>query len=124
MAAPKPGIRVRGSQTGRPLMAVLDLLGRRWSLRVLWELHTNGPSSFRDLQRFCGDISPTVLNTRLAELRETGIIELREKGGYAITGQGVELGSVILLLKEWAERWAAGEPGLNKGPATKNQRRK
>jgi DNA-binding HxlR family transcriptional regulator len=87
-------------------MAVLDLLGRRWSLRILWELHMSGPSSFRDLQRLCGDISPTVLNTRLAELRDTGIIELRDKGGYVITEQGLELGAVILQLRDWAERWA------------------
>ena len=29
---------VRGSRTGRPVMALLDLLGRRWSLRIIWEL--------------------------------------------------------------------------------------
>ena len=29
---------VRGSRTGRPIMALLDLLGRRWTLRILWEL--------------------------------------------------------------------------------------
>ncbi len=106
-------------------MAVLDLLGRRWSLRILWELHMSGPSSFRDLQRLCGDISPTVLNTRLAELREAGIIELREKGGYAITGLGLELGAVILQLGDWAERWAGsmevGGPGEKTGLATKGR---
>lgn len=127
MPTPKPGIKVRGSQTGRPLMAVLDLLGRRWSLRVLWELHTNGPSSFRDLQRFCGDISPTVLNTRLAELRATGIIELRGGRGYVITEQGLELGTLIWQLKGWAERWAVDQsapgPQLN-GSRTAKVRKK
>ena len=29
---------VRGSRSGRPIMALLDLLGRRWTLRILWEL--------------------------------------------------------------------------------------
>jgi DNA-binding HxlR family transcriptional regulator len=29
---------VRGSKSGRPIMALLDLLGRRWTLRILWEL--------------------------------------------------------------------------------------
>jgi hypothetical protein len=38
MTAPKPGKPVRGSQTGRPIMTLLDLLGRRWTLRILWEL--------------------------------------------------------------------------------------
>ena len=39
---PRPGVPVRGSATGRPLMAAMDLLGRRWALRILWELR-DGP---------------------------------------------------------------------------------
>ena len=38
----RPGRPVRGSRTGRPVMALLDLLGRRWTLRVLSELR-DGP---------------------------------------------------------------------------------
>lgn len=106
MAVPKPGTKVRSSQTGRPIMAALDLLGRRWALRILWELHQNGPTSFRSLQKLCGDISPTVLNTRLSELRETGIIELKDREGYVITEEGMELGRIIEELNIWAGRWA------------------
>jgi DNA-binding HxlR family transcriptional regulator len=29
------------------VMALLDLLGRRWSLRVLWELRDDATPSFR-----------------------------------------------------------------------------
>jgi len=108
MATPKPGAKVRGSQTGRPIMALLDLLGRRWSLRILWELHQNGPGSFRTLQKLCGDISPTVLNARLAELREAAIIGLREREGYVITEEGLALGRIIEQLNIWAEQWAVG----------------
>jgi DNA-binding HxlR family transcriptional regulator len=87
-------------------MALLDLLGRRWCLRILWELHQNGPSSFRVLQRLCGDISPTILNTRLTELRESGIIELRPGDGYIITDQGISLGRIINQLNAWSKSWA------------------
>ena len=55
-------------------MALLDLLGRRWSLRVIWELR-DGPLSFRETQARCGAISSSVLNDRLAELRAAGIVE-------------------------------------------------
>ena len=89
-------------------MALLDLLGRRWSLRILWELHQNGPGSFRTLQKLCGDISPTVLNARLAELREAAIIGLREREGYVITEEGLALGRIIEQLNIWAEQWAVG----------------
>ena len=51
-SAPRPGGPVRGSESGRPVMAALDLLGRRWSLRVLWEL-SQAPTGFRELQRRC-----------------------------------------------------------------------
>src|ERR1700761_5051140 len=80
---PKPGSPVRGSQTGRPIMALLDLLGRRWALRVIWELR-DGPLSFRELQTRGGAISSSVLNDRLAELREAGIVETTE-AGYRLT---------------------------------------
>ena len=106
MPTPKAGTKVRGSQTGRPIMAILDLLGKRWTLRILWELHQNGPNSFRTLQKLCGDISPTVLNARMKELREAGIVELQGGEGYFITEQGIALGGIIVQLTIWAKSWA------------------
>ena len=64
-AGPRPGRPVRGSPSGRPIMALLDLLGRRWALRMLWELREGG-LSFRALQERCDGVSPSVLNTRAA----------------------------------------------------------
>jgi DNA-binding HxlR family transcriptional regulator len=106
MAAPTPGRPVRGSGSGRPIMALLDLLGRRWALRVLWELR-DGPLSFRELQQRCDAMSPSVLNDRLAELRKAGIVELRPGGGYRLTSEGRSLGQQLLALDRWAKRWAA-----------------
>ena len=99
-------------------MAILDLLGRRWALRILWELHQNGPSSFRSLQKLCGDISPTVLNARLKELRQAGIVELQDGGGYFITEEGEALGKNIYQLNIWAKRWAERK-GFVKMPLSK-----
>lgn len=106
MTTPRPGIASKSSQTGRPIMAVLDLLGKKWALRVLWELYHEAPCTFRTLQKLCGDISPTVLNSRLRELRESGIIENRENEGYVITDEGKALGAIILQLNDWSKRWA------------------
>ena len=85
-------------------MALLDLLGRRWTLRVIWELRAN-TLTFRDLQAACGGISPTILNSRLAELREAGIATLNA-AGYALTGEGKRLLKELMGLNDWAERWA------------------
>ena len=105
MPTPKPGRRVRGSRTGRPIMALFDLLGRRWTLRLLWELR-GGPESFRALQGRCDGMSPSVLNQRLAELREAGLVDAGEGGGYLLTRSGRELKDAITPLDAWAKRWA------------------
>ena len=104
MPTPKPGRRVRGSRTGRPIMALFDLLGRRWTLRLLWELR-GGPESFRALQGRCDGMSPSVLNQRLAELREAGVVE-STADGYATTAAGRELCRALEPLSRWAQRWA------------------
>lgn len=108
---PKPGEPVRGSDTGRPIMALLDLLGRRWALRVIWELR-DGPLSFRQTQARCGAISSSVLNDRLTELRAAGIVEAGE-AGYRLTAEGRELLALYGPLDAWAERWADRERGVS-----------
>jgi len=95
---------VRGSTSGAPIMALLDLLGRRWALRVIWELRS-GPASFRELQARCDGMSSSVLTQRLAELRDAGIVHAAP-GGYGLTAEGTELLDAYRPLATWAERWA------------------
>jgi len=105
---PLPGKPVRGSTTGRPIMALLDLLGRRWALRVIWELR-EGPLQFRALQERCAGMSSSVLNQRLRELRTAGIVELGE-GGYRLTEEGRGLREAFTPLEAWAKRWGRVGP--------------
>ena len=86
-------------------MALLDLLGRRWALRVMWELRGGEPLSFRALQARCAGMSSSVLNQRLAELRGAGVLAHRP-GGYALTREGATLLEAFAPLDAWAERWA------------------
>jgi len=104
-SAPLPGRRVRGSRTGRPVMALLDLLGRRGTLRLLWELRDGHPQSFRLLRASADGISPSVLNTRLKELREARLVELAAEG-YELTRHGMELMHHMGPLNRWAHGWA------------------
>lgn len=101
--------RVRGSRTGRPIMALLDLLGRRWSLRILWELR-DGPLTSRALRTACDEASPTVLQARLGELREGGLVGHATGQGYALTPRGIELLAAFMPLYDFAERWAGDKP--------------
>ncbi len=96
--------RVRGSRSGRPVMALLDLLGRRWCLRIVWELRDDALTS-RALRAACDEASPTVLQARLDELREAGFIVLGDSG-YELTPLGRELLETFLPLHRFAERWS------------------
>jgi len=113
---------VRGSSSGRPIMALLDLLGRRWALRLIWELR-EGPLVFRALQARCG-VSPSVLNTRLAELREALIVEAGDEG-YRLSVRGVELLQLFDPVNQWAANWAAAlrKPAGAAPPAAARKRR-
>ena len=96
---------VRGSRSGRPIMALLDLLGRRWSLRILWELREATLTS-RALRTACDEASPTVLQARLSELRQADLVELIPGDGYRLTALGRELQESFLPLYRFAERWS------------------
>ena len=104
---PLPGRPVRGSASGRPIMALLDLLGRRWALRVVWELRHGAQPTFRELQRSCDGVSSSVLADRLRELGEAALVE-HDGEGYALTAQGRDLLDRLLPLDEWASRWRPG----------------
>lgn len=114
-ATPLPGRPVRGSRTGRPVMALMDLLGRRGTLRLLWELRDGHPQGFRLLRASADGISPSVLNTRLKELREARLVELVD-AGYTLTAEGRDLVQRLKPLNRWAEVWAAAPTGAPSRP--------
>jgi DNA-binding HxlR family transcriptional regulator len=87
-------------------MALLDLLGRRWTLRIIWELRGD-PLTSRRLRETCDDVSPTVLHARLKDLREAGFVVLERPGGYRLTPLGRDLLRRFRPLLDFAEAWAA-----------------
>lgn len=95
-------------------MALLDLLGRRWALRVLWELRDGRPATFRELQARCGGMSSSVLAQRLAELAEAGIVAGSDGTGYALTAEGRSLLEALGPLDRWAKRWARRSSGARR----------
>lgn len=103
-SAPRPGVPVRGSESGRPVMAALDLLGRRWTMRILWEL-SQTPAGFRELQRRCERMSSSVLSTRIEELSGARLLAL-DGDGYRLTQLGQELVEALSPLDAWSRRWA------------------
>lgn len=86
-------------------MALLDLLGRRMALRLLWELRDERRLTFRVLAAAV-EAQPSVLNTRLKELRAVGLVD-RAEAGYGLTARGAELLRLLLPIGAWADAWGA-----------------
>lgn len=112
--SPRPGSPVRGSRTGRPIMAAFDLLGRRWTMRVIWELHVAGrPLTFRELRARCEELSSSVLTRRLHELSE-GLLVTHDGTGYVLTPSGQTLVASMQPLIDWSHDWGRTIAGQQK----------
>lgn len=101
---PVPGVAVRGSDTGRPIMAAMDLLGRRWALRILWELR-GGPLGARAILARCEGLSSSVLYTRLRELTDAALITRNDVDASLLTPLGRSLGAALEPLDRWSVGW-------------------
>ena len=86
-------------------MVLFDLLGQRWTLRILWELRSER-LTFRALRARCEEVSPTVLNTRLKALRAMDLVD-HDDTGYGLSAWGEELGGELMKLSDFAKRWDA-----------------
>jgi DNA-binding HxlR family transcriptional regulator len=105
-------------------MALLDLLGRRMTLRVLWELsRAEEPLTFRALQA-AAETNPGVLNLRLKELRAIGVV-VHDARGYGLSEEGKALLRLIKPLHKWADGQAARLRGVHRvtRPAAARERR-
>jgi DNA-binding HxlR family transcriptional regulator len=85
-------------------MALLDLLGRRWVLRILWELRDR-ELKFRELQAACDGVSASVLAERVRDLRDAGVLETVEESGYRLSTRGRSLLLALRGLDAWAKEW-------------------
>lgn len=96
-----------------PVAKAMDLLGERWTLLILRELHM-GATRFNELQRGLSLISPTILTKRLNELADAELI-LRKKipgqrgNEYFLTQAGKETLPLLKVVGEWGMRWARGD---------------
>lgn len=85
-----------------PLLPLVQLLGRRWTIRLLIEMHP-GPIGFRELRARCGGVSTSVLSVRLGELVDSQIAAKETDGRYILTDRGYALAAILMQLKGWAE---------------------
>ncbi|MEO1190256.1 MAG: helix-turn-helix domain-containing protein [Pseudomonadota bacterium] len=75
-----------------------------WSFLILRELFL-GNGSFDGLRRQTG-MSPRSLSLRLKALQGDDIVIRRDAPGYRLTEKGIELWPLLVLLKQWGDKWA------------------
>jgi DNA-binding HxlR family transcriptional regulator len=97
------------------LLVAFDLLGRRWALRILWELR-NESLGFRALQERCEGMSSSVLRDRLGELTGAAILVADEQRRYGLSDHGQGLLTALAPLSAWAESWGAELPRSDSQP--------
>jgi DNA-binding HxlR family transcriptional regulator len=97
-------VQPRMTQKQGPVLDLIDILGRKWVLRILWELDTQA-GTFRDIQTRCGDLSPTIINKRLKELQEAALIIKSQHRGYELSELGKELVAFFYPVNDFAEKW-------------------
>ena len=85
------------------LLALFDVLGRRWALRIVWELRA-GAMNYRELAARVPDMSTSVLTQRLRDLRAARLVEHERGTGYRLTVQGNDLLARLTPLREWARQ--------------------
>ncbi|MFC6283878.1 MULTISPECIES: winged helix-turn-helix transcriptional regulator [Polaromonas] len=87
---------------------LLELLESRYALRVMWALKDGHPQTFRLLQDSIGSITPNTLNTRIKELRASGLLT-HGTDGYTVTSLGGDLLKRLNDLQAFAGKWAASQ---------------
>ena len=86
------------------------LLGKKWTGLIIHTLMEE-PKRFSEIHAFIPDLSKRVLNERMKELEDCGIV-LRNvitdrpvRTEYSLTKKGTELGRSLKPLEAWAEKW-------------------
>ena len=94
--------RKRPYQLLCPIARALDVVGDRWALLILRDLHA-GPARFQELQEGLG-LATNLLTTRLAELTAAGVIQKLDvdgHGAYALTDLGRHTDLLIWELSQF-----------------------
>ncbi len=95
---------MKKQKSDRPVMMLIDIMGRKWNLRILWELNQE-TCTFRELQSRCGEISPTIISKRLKELIEVNMVKKNKPVGYQLTSLAEEALELFYPLADWAKKW-------------------
>lgn len=88
----------------------MDFIRGKWKAVILCHLYDE-PTRFLELQRITNGISQKVLNEKLTELKNDGLInkvvypEIPPKVEYYLTDRGEELTRIIKEIEAWSAKY-------------------
>jgi DNA-binding HxlR family transcriptional regulator len=87
-----------------------QIIGKKWMGLIIHTLMVE-PKRFSELHAYIPDLSKRMLNERIKELEDSGIV-LRNvitdrpvRTEYSLTKKGTELGRSLKVVETWAEKW-------------------
>lgn len=86
------------------------ILGKKWMGLIVHTL-TIGPKRFSEILIDIPDLSKRMLNERMKELEDKGIVirnvisDRPIRTEYSLTSKGNELGVTLRVFEKWAEKW-------------------
>jgi DNA-binding HxlR family transcriptional regulator len=90
--------------------AVLDLVGGKWKLLILFHLANNKQLRFGELRRLVGNVSEKMLSQQLKEMASDGLVRridfrtIPPHVEYELTAFAKDLGKALRPLCQWGDR--------------------
>ena len=94
-----------------PIRHIVDRFGDKWSLLVLYNLHTSGCLRFSEIHRRTADISQKMLTSTLRKLEQDGLLsrkvypEVPPRVEYTLTELGYSLKPILDAMWAWGETY-------------------
>lgn len=91
--------------------AATEIIGDKWTPRLLRFFVSEPTVRFCQLQDLTGDINPRTLSARLVKLEQEGIIIKRptspSRCEYELTDKGRDLMPILLQMHSWSAKYAS-----------------
>ena len=94
-----------------PIRNIVDRFGDKWSLLVLYNLHTGGRLRFSEIHRRMTDISQKMLASTLRRLEQDGLLsrtvypEVPPRVEYTLTKTGYSLKPILDSMVVWGTHY-------------------
>jgi DNA-binding HxlR family transcriptional regulator len=90
--------------------AATDIIGDKWTPRLLRFFMSEPAVRFCQLQDLTGDINPRTLSARLVKLEQEGIIVKRptsqSRCEYELTDKGKDLMQILDQMHSWSQKYS------------------